>query len=198
MSTNSMINDHKHHHDHEKEVRDRDLYGFWIYLMTDCVLFGTLFIAFLVLGAGYPAYKFNMSTVMSETIILLTSSFTMGLSVLFMYQKKISAVFLWLIITFLLGAGFLAIEFQEFSHLIHEGRGYDAHAYYSAFFTLVGTHGTHVFFGLIYMLALILQIKIHGITPRTTTKVLLLSLFWHFLDIVWIFVFSVVYLIGGL
>lgn len=197
MSTNSMTN-HDHAHDHENEVRDRDLYGFWIYLMTDCVVFGCLFIAFLVLGDGYPAYKFNLNMVMGETLILLTSSFTMGLAVFYMYQKKTAAVFTWMIATFLLGAGFLAIELTEFSHLIHEGKGFNAHAYFSAFFTLVGTHGVHVFFGLLYMLALMAQVAIHGITPRTTTKVLLLSLFWHFLDIVWIFVFSVVYLIGGL
>lgn len=198
MSTNAIKNAHDSHHDHELEVRDRDLYGFWIYLMTDCVLFGSLFICFLVLGAGYPAYKFDLNMVMGETIMLLTSSFTMGLAVLSMHKKKAMPVYFWLIITVLLGAGFLVIELKEFAHLIAEGKGYTTHAYFSAFFALVGTHGVHVFFGILYMLALVAQIMIHGITPRTTTKLLLLSLFWHFLDIVWVIVFSVVYLIGGL
>jgi cytochrome o ubiquinol oxidase subunit 3 len=189
---------HDNHHDHEEEVRKTDLYGFWLYLMTDCILFGSLFLVFLILGHGYPAYKFDMNLVMSETMLLLTSSFTFGMAVLGMYRKSKPLVFFWLALTFVLGAAFLVIEMYEFTHLYHEGKAWNAHAYYSAFFALVGTHGAHVFVGLLWMLALAIQIAIHGITPKTTTKILLLSLFWHFLDIIWIFVFSVVYLIGAL
>jgi cytochrome o ubiquinol oxidase subunit 3 len=115
-----------------------------------------------------------------------------------MYKKNIQQVFTWLGITFILGASFIFLEIKEFAHLIGEGKNWTTHAYYSAFFTLVGTHGLHVSVGLLWMVLLAIQIKIHGITATTTTKLLMLSLFWHFLDIVWIFVFSFVYLVGAL
>ncbi|MFL1781235.1 Cytochrome o ubiquinol oxidase subunit III [Candidatus Hepatincolaceae symbiont of Richtersius coronifer] len=190
---------HDHHHEeHEKKVRDVSLYGFWLYIMTDLVLFATLFIIYLVLSKGYPAPHFDLTFVMYETFVLLTSSFTLGLAVIYMQRKNNYQVLLWLGATFILGAIFIGLEITEFLNLIREGHTWNTHAYFSSFFTLVGTHGLHVSFGLLWMLALIIQIAMRGVTPQNITKIMVLSLFWHFLDIVWIFVFSIIYLTGAL
>ncbi|UQY79998.1 Cytochrome bo(3) ubiquinol oxidase subunit 3 [Candidatus Hepatincola sp. Av] len=188
----------KLHEHHEMHARDISLYGFWIYIMTDCILFGTLFLIFIVLTSGMHPYNFSLPYVMTETLALLTSSFTFGMAVLNMHKKMLNQVFIWIGITFILGATFIFLEVREFIHLVSEGYTWTTHAYFSAFFTLVGTHGIHVTIGLIWMLALIIQIAMRGITAHNTTKLMVLSLFWHFLDIVWIFVFSIVYLVGAL
>src|SRR5690606_12787309 len=128
------------------------------------------------------------------TFLLLFSSFTYGMAVLSMNANNAKAVFNWLLITFLLGAGFVGMEIYEFQHLIHEGFGPDRSAFLSAFFTLVGTHGLHVTFGLIWILVMLIQVKKTGLNDMTRPRIMCLSLFWHFLDIVWICVFSFVYL----
>lgn len=174
--------------------------GFWIFLITDCILFGTLFATFVVLSgstAGGPGPElFEMNGVIAETFILLTSSFTSGLAVLSMNRGNRKALIGWLAVTALLGAAFISLEISEFVHLVHEGAAISTSAYWSAFYTLVGTHGLHVSVGLVWMVAIMLQLGRHGITPVTKRKVNVISLYWHFLDVVWIFVFTIVYMMG--
>lgn len=183
------------HHDQEA-LRQM---GFWIFLITDVILFGTLFATFVVLSdstAGGPtgAELFKLNGIIAETFILLTSSFTSGLAVLAMNQGNRKALIGWLAVTAALGAAFLTLEITEFVHLVHEGANISTSAYWSAFYTLVGTHGLHVTIGFFWMCAIMLQLAIHGINPVTRRKVNVISLYWHFLDVVWIFVFTIVYL----
>ncbi|OHV11555.1 cytochrome o ubiquinol oxidase subunit III [Kushneria phosphatilytica] len=208
MTSQTMNHQNAHHaddheHDHHQETIATKYLGFWIYLMSDCVLFGTLFATYAVLmnstagGPGGPEI-FELGFVLIETFLLLFSSFTYGVAVLAMHRGNKSQVLLWLVVTFLLGFGFVAMEVYEFSHLIHEGYGPDRSAFLSSFFTLVGTHGLHVSFGLLWMLVLIFQVARKGLTPTNQPRIMCLSLFWHFLDVIWICVFTVVYLLGVL
>ena len=190
--------DHHHHDD-----TDMTVFGFWTYLMSDLILFASLFIAFAVLNghiADGPSAKdlfsHTLDYVLIETFALLISSVTFGFAVLASYKHKANQVIGWLIVTWLFGAVFIGMEINEFTHLIHEGYGPDRSAFLSSFFSLVGTHGIHVTCGLIWMAVLMVQIAKNGLTLPTTRRLACLSLFWHFLDIVWICVFSVVYLLG--
>lgn len=190
--------DHEHH-----DAGSNAVFGFWIYLMSDCVLFATLFATYAVLSgsvAGGPSGKdiFELPYVLVETFCLLISSFTYGMAMLAMNKGNQSAVMKWLAVTFLFGLAFIGMEVNEFSHLIGEGFGPDRSAFLSAFFTLVGTHGLHVTSGLIWMAVLMVQIVKNGLTAKNGTRLMCLSLFWHFLDIVWICVFTVVYLMGAM
>lgn len=183
------------------ESTNKTLLGFWIYLMTDIVLFATLFATFIVLRdgtAGGPtgAELFSMPFVLLETLILLTSSFTAGLAMLAAHNKDRTKTLAWFCVTFALGLMFLALELSEFSNLVHEGYGWQASAFMSAFFTLVGTHGLHITFGLIWMATLMLKLYRSGFAGNSLKRLTMLSLFWHFLDIVWIFIFTIVYLMG--
>ena len=176
-------------------------FGFWVYLMTDMVLFAALFVAFAVMShsyAGGPTGRslFNLPGVFAETMLLLFSSATCGLVVLAMYNGRKGLVLATLAITFMLGIGFISMEVREFHTMIIDGNGPWRSAFLSAFFTLVGTHGTHVAFGLIWMLVMMVQVFIKGLTTPVQSRLLCLSMFWHFLDIVWIGVFTVVYLMG--
>lgn len=176
------------------------VFGFWLYLMTDCVLFASLFAVFAVMShqfAGGPTGKdlFDIPGVALETALLLLSSITYGFAMLGAHKRKSGVVLGWLAITFMLGLAFLWFEVQEFSHLIAEGAGPGRSAFFSSFFTLVGTHGLHVAMGLIWMIVLAVQIVLKPeMSEREITRLTCLSLFWHFLDIVWICVFSFVYL----
>jgi cytochrome o ubiquinol oxidase subunit 3 len=177
------------------------LFGFWAYIMSDCVLFGTLFVTFAVLSrnyAGGPAGKdiFDLRGVLLETSCLLTSSFTYGLASLAAPRGRRGLVLGMLGITFLLGASFVGLEIREFAGLAAAGYGPQRSAFLSAFFTLVGTHGLHVSSGLLWMAVLAAQILAKGLTPAVGTRVMSLGLFWHFLDIVWICLFTFVYLMG--
>ncbi|TVY07901.1 cytochrome o ubiquinol oxidase subunit III [Paenibacillus cremeus] len=188
---------HDGHHDQE-ELRK---FGFWIFLITDCILFSALFATYIVLRgntAAGPGAKelFEMPGVIAETFILLTSSFTSGLAVLAMNAGNRKGLIGWLAVTVLLGACFIGLEVTEFAKLVEEGHTISSSAFLSAFFTLVGTHGLHVSLGLCWITALIIQLARHGITPVTMRKVHITSLYWHFLDAVWIFVFTIVYLMG--
>jgi cytochrome o ubiquinol oxidase subunit 3 len=197
-AVHSGQHDHHDHHDHES----LKTFGFWIFLITDCILFGSLFATYAVLhgntnGGPTPHELFEMPGVIAETFILLTSSFTSGLAVLSMHQGKKNGLIGWLAVTALLGASFIALEVTEFiTMVVHEGATIGTSAFLSSFYTLVGTHGMHVSFGLIWMLGLLVQLRKRGITPVTKRKVEVISLYWHFLDVVWIFVFTVVYLMG--
>ena len=185
------------------EGEDKSIFGFWVYLMTDLIMFAALFATYAVLknntfGAISIKEIFNGPFVLSETIVLLTSSFTMGLVMLAAHVNKRKVALIFLEITFLLGVVFLIMEMTEFTKLFHEGNSFQRSAFLSSFFTLVGTHGLHITSGLLWMSILIVQVFRRGLTTGNIRKLTLLSLFWHFLDIVWIFIFTIVYLMGVL
>lgn len=190
-------------HEHEQALEDKTTFGFWVYLMTDCVLFATLFATYAVLhnstyGGPTGAELFKLPYALAETLLLLTSSFTCGLAMIALRQRNSRQVIAWLSGTFLLGGAFLAMELAEFSHLVAEGHSWTASAFMSAFFTLVGTHGAHITVGLLWILVMIPRIARQGISSHTARRLALFSLFWHFLDVVWIMIFTVVYLFGAL
>ena len=189
---------HEHHDDGSKT-----LLGFWIYLMSDCLIFSGLFATFAVMAhayAGGPTGKeiFDLKYVLGETMLLLVSSFTFGMAMLNMHAGRRNKVLVWLAITFLFGAAFVGMEIHEFAALIHEGAGPDRSAFLSAYFTLVGTHGLHVTCGIIWLITLMVQVGMKGLIPENQRRLMCLSMFWHFLDVVWIGVFSIVYLMGVL
>jgi cytochrome o ubiquinol oxidase subunit 3 len=177
--------------------------GFWIYIMTDCVLFASLFATYSVLhnnlnGGDGGQQLFNLSGVLAETLILLCSSFACGLALLAAKAGDRRSVMVWLAITALLGLAFLGIEISEFHHLAAEGNSWRRSGFLSAFFTLVGTHGLHITAGLLWLVTLAWRIKQAGLDRVSLRRLTLFSMFWHFLDLVWIFIFTVVYLTGGL
>lgn len=187
--------------DPHQDAYSRATLGFWIYLMTDCLLFATLFCTYHVLHDstfGGPSSKdiFDLKTAFIETMILLCSTLTCGLSVLSAVKDKKNAIIGWLIVSFLLGASFVGLELTEFTGLVHEGYSWTRSAFLSSFFTLVGTHGFHVSIGLLWMVVMMGQIGYKGVTVDTFRRLVVFSLFWHFLDLVWIFIFTFVYLMG--
>jgi len=188
---------------HEHDDGSKTLLGFWIYLMSDCLIFSALFATFAVLShatAGGPDGRaiFELPYVLTETMLLLVSSFTFGMAMLSMHAGRRNQVIAWLVVTFLVGAGFVGMEIHEFAHLIHVGAGPDRSAFLSAYFFLVGTHGLHVTCGLIWIAVMIDMVRRSGLDSVTQRRLSCLSLFWHFLDIIWICVFSFVYLMGVL
>lgn len=179
------------------------LLGFWIYLMSDCLIFASLFATYGVLGRAYahgPTGQelFDLPLVAMNTTLLLLSSITYGFAMLRMQMGKLGGVMAWLAITGLLGAGFLGLELYEFHHLITEDAGPGRSAFLSSFFALVGTHGLHVLFGIVWLVTLLFQLKKHGLIAENRRRLFCLSMFWHFLDVVWIGVFTFVYLMGVL
>lgn len=185
----------------EKQNDERTQLGFWIYLMTDCILFASLFATYIVLrgntyGGPGGGELFDLPFVLTETMILLTSSFICGMVVLAARAGKLKLVLGLLAGTLLLGGAFLAMELKEFTELVHEGHSWQSSAFLSVFFTLVGTHGAHIAVGMLWGLVLAWQFVKRGITRATSRQIMLFSMFWHFLDVVWIFIFTVVYLMG--
>ncbi|HWV21782.1 MAG TPA: cytochrome o ubiquinol oxidase subunit III [Devosia sp.] len=177
--------------------------GFWIYLMSDCLIFASLFAIYGVLGGNFaagpsPAHLFNLQLVAVSTGALLLSSITYGFAMLDMDEGKKTGTLVWLVITGLLGAVFLGLTLYEFYHMIHEGAVPQRSAFLSAFFVLVGTHALHVTFGILWLVTLLVQIGMKGLIPANRIRVQCLSMFWHFLDVIWIGVFTVVYLMGML
>jgi cytochrome o ubiquinol oxidase subunit 3 len=196
-------NPHDHHHagDHHDEGPKVTL-GFWIYLMSDCILFASVFAGYAVLKdgtAGGPNGRelFDLPYVAVETALLLISSLTYGLAMISMEANKLKGTIGWLVLTALCGLGFMGMEIHEFAKLIAEGNGPNRSAFLSGFFTLVGTHGLHVTSGLIWMGAMFVHLFRRGLTPQNRIRLMCLSLFWHFLDIIWIGVFTIVYLMGA-
>jgi cytochrome o ubiquinol oxidase subunit 3 len=184
-----------------EEAEAKTLFGFWTYLMTDCILFASLFATFAVLrhntfGGPGGEELFSLPFVLAETLILLTSSFSCGLGMLTANRgiKKLSMTLF--AVTFLLGAAFLALEINEFHKLAAEGNSWRRSGFLSAFFTLVGTHGAHITAGLIWIAVMMYRVARRGLTTTNLKRLKMLSMFWHFLDIVWIFIFSIVYLMG--
>ena len=177
--------------------------GFWIYLMSDCILFAALFATFVVLSdatAGGPKGKdlFDLPNVLLETLSLLGSSFACGMAMLACARRRASEVLVWLLGTFLLGLAFIGLELNEFHRLVAQGAGPGRSAFLSAFFTLVGTHGLHVSAGLLWLVVLLAQVKQWGLTNVSRMRLMCFSLFWHFLDIIWIGVFTIVYLMRSM
>ncbi|WP_348666407.1 cytochrome o ubiquinol oxidase subunit III [Arsenophonus symbiont of Ornithomya chloropus] len=195
---NKKFNINKNHENYNSETK---IFGFWIYLMSDLILFACLFATYFVLVnnvAEGPTGKeiFKIDFVLKETLLLLSSSLTYAFTIFSMHKKKINYVKLWLVITFLLGSYFINMELYEFHTLISQGYGPNKSAFLSAFFTLISTHGIHISFGLIWIIIMLIHISYRGLTIINQTRLHCLSLFWHFLDIIWIFIFSFVYLFG--
>jgi cytochrome o ubiquinol oxidase subunit III len=187
----------------EHHPQNGTLLGFWLYLMSDCLIFACLFAVYAVLGRNYAggptgADLFDLKLVALNTAMLLLSSITYGFAMIAMLKKNSRGVLGWLAVTGLFGAAFVGIELYEFHHLIHEGAGPQASAFLSSFFALVSTHGLHVTFGIIWLIVLMLQVGKFGLTPENKRRLVCLSMFWHFLDVVWIGVFTFVYLMGVL
>ncbi|MGC4378489.1 cytochrome o ubiquinol oxidase subunit III [Fictibacillus sp. Mic-4] len=188
----------QHEHEHHESMK---VFGFWIFLMTDCILFACLFATFAVLRTHTDLpftgnELFEIPGFTAETFILLTSSFTSGLAILAMNKGKVKPLIGWLAVTVLLGAAFIGLEINEFMKMVSEGATISTNAFLSSFYTLVSTHGLHVSVGIVWMIAIMIQLKQHGIQSVTKRKVQVMSLYWHFLDVVWIFLFTVVYLMG--
>ena len=176
-------------------------YGFWIFLLSDIVMFAALFASYAVLvraTAGGPAgaQLFNQRTVAIETACLLVSSYTCGLMSLAISSRNHLGVYLGALVTFVLGATFLALEIREFASMIAIGATPERSAFLSAFFTLVGCHGLHVTLGLIWLVVMMVQVAVMGFVTSVQHRLLCFSLFWHALDIVWVGIFTVVYLMG--
>jgi cytochrome o ubiquinol oxidase subunit 3 len=189
--------------EHDHPEGGNTMLGFWIYLMSDCLIFAMLFATYGVLGGSYaagPAPKdlFDLPLVAVNTSMLLLSSITYGFAMLTMDKNRIASTQVWLAITGLFGLAFIGIELTEFAHMIHEGATPQRSAFLSSFFTLVGTHGLHVTFGLVWLVTLMVQVARRGLIPANRRRLMCLSMFWHFLDVVWIGVFTFVYLMGML
>ncbi len=184
---------------HEAAATDRVMFGFWVYLMTDLLMFAVLFAVYAVLQgstAGGPTGRdlFSLPLALQETLLLLTSSFTCGIGMIAARRGNKNQVLAWFGITFVLGLAFLGLELKEFAELIHEGHTWRTNAFLSSFFILVGTHGLHIISGLLWMAITLAFVVVRGLNSHMVRKLALLSLFWHFLDIVWIFIFTIVYL----
>ena len=189
--------------EHDHPPGQSTMLGFWLYLMSDCLIFAMLFATFGVLGTSYaagpgPKDLFDLKLVALNTAMLLFSSITYGFAMLEMQKGNKNGTQMWLAITGLFGLAFLCIELYEFHHMIHEGAGWWRSAFLSSFFTLVGTHGLHVTFGCIWLVTLMVQVAQKGLIQANRRRLMCLSLFWHFLDVIWIGVFTFVYLFGML
>jgi cytochrome o ubiquinol oxidase subunit 3 len=190
-------------HEPDSEAFEQRAFGFWLYLMSDAIIFSLLFATYAVMVGnidGGPSGKtlFSLPNAFAETMLLLLSSITFGFATLAMSSRNSSGVTRWLLVTAVLGLGFLGLEIREFSGLVHAGAGPDRSGFLSAFFTLVGTHGAHVSVGLIWILVMTGQTMVKGLTAPVVSRLGRLGMFWHFLDIIWIGIFSVVYLPGVL
>jgi cytochrome o ubiquinol oxidase subunit 3 len=195
------MNTHLNHHAHDSDATD--VLGFWLYIMTDCILFGSLFAVYLVLHTPHSygpslAPLVDLYYVLGETMFLLLSNFAFGMAIIASYKNRHILTMALLALTFLLGLAFVIMEVKEFIHLVHLGYIWNVSGAASAFFTLVATHGFHVAMGLLWIFVLVFQLAKMGLTSTLHRRLTYLGLFWNFLDIVWIFVFSIVYLLGAI
>jgi cytochrome aa3-600 menaquinol oxidase subunit 3 len=196
-----MKTDHSLPLEYSTEQNQLNILGFWIFIGAEIMLFGTLFASYFTLvdrTATGPAGIdiFEITPVLIETFVLLTSSFTIGLAIHAMRIGRKTAMMVFFSITLLLGLVFLGVEIYEFRHFVHAGAGLQTSAFTAILLTTLGTHGAHVSFGLVWGLFIIIQLKKDGLTPSTANKSFIFSLYWHFLDVVWIFIFSFIYLKG--
>jgi cytochrome o ubiquinol oxidase subunit 3 len=205
VTLNSAIVNTKQDHDAHAhhDTFSNTTFGFWLYLMTDCLLFASFFATYAVLfmnTAGGVSGKdiFELDFVAVETAALLISSITFGFAMIAAQGQKKALTLIWLAVTFCLGVVFISMEVYEFNHLIVNGHGPQHSAFLTSFFALVGLHGLHVTAGLIWMTVMMIEVAKRGLGRTTVTRLSCLSLFWHFLDIVWICVFTLVYLMGAI
>ena len=176
--------------------------GFWVFLTAEFSLFGTLFATLLTLqhGGDYAGKMttdlFELPLVLIMTFALLISSYTCGIAIYYMRKEKEKLMLIWMIITVLLGMVFVGFEIYEFAHYVHEGVNLTIGSYWSSFFILLGTHGAHVSLGIVWIICLLIQVAMRGLNKDNAPKLFIVSLYWHFLDVVWIFIFTAVYMIG--
>lgn len=183
----------------EADYNDRTMFGFWVYLMTDLLMFAILFAVYAVLhnntfGGETGRELFELPLALTESLILLTSSFTCGIAMIAARRRNKAQTLLWFGITFVLGIAFLAVELNEFMAFIREGHTLGSNAFLSSYFALVGTHGLHITLGVLWMAITLAFVVRRGLNDALVRKLSLLSLYWHFLDIVWVFIFTIVYL----
>jgi len=198
----SKIMDHAVPTEYQSEQGKLNILGFWIFIAAEIILFATLFAVYGVLHtrtSDGPTGEdiFVIKDVVIQTLLLLTSSFTAGLVIYEMRRGNVRGLITWLIITLALGGGFLYMEINEFIHYVHVGAGIQTSAFTSSLLTLLGAHGAHVTLGIFWAIMVIIQLLQRGITPITASKVHIWGIYWHFLDVVWIFIFTFVY-VGGL
>jgi cytochrome o ubiquinol oxidase subunit 3 len=189
------------HLEEEHAADSKTIFGFWVYLMTDCILFATLFASYIVLHLNtahgpHARELFSLPYVLTQTIILLISSFCCGPLMYAARNNEIKKVYGWLAITSLLGLAFVMMEAREFYEYVMEGNSWAKSAFLSGFFTLVSTHGLHISVGILWSIVLFGQMLHHGISRSALRRLTCFSMFWHFLDVVWIFIFTIVYLLG--
>lgn len=201
MTTNPLSLEDINHSDYHHDNYSKTLFGFWLYLMTDCIVFSIFFATYAVLYNGTwdgpkAADIFDLNYALIQTIILLTSSLTCGLSMLALHRFAKSTSIIFLLFTFIFGTVFLGMELFEFHHLVKMGYSWERSAFLSSFFSLVGCHGLHITCGLFWIIAMIFQLVYKGITENTLRRMMCFGMFWHFLDLVWIFIFTFVYLVG--
>ncbi|NIK79572.1 heme/copper-type cytochrome/quinol oxidase subunit 3 [Paenibacillus castaneae] len=202
MSAHSHVEGQLPHEPEKATLEGRNkILGFWLFLGGETVLFGTLFSAFLalrhqVLDGPTADELFDLPLVALATALLLTSSLTSVFAIHALHTNKVKALISWLIVTVVLGLAFLGLEIYEFTHYIHEGHGFTTSAFSSSFYTLVGFHGAHVAFGIVWISLIIMQLMRKGLTVVTAPKTYIAGLYWHFIDVVWVFIFTVVYLMG--
>ena len=202
MSSHSHVEDTLPHELERATLEGRNkVTGFWLFLGGETVLFGTLFAAYLTLRGqlnGGPTANelFDFLLVAIATALLLTSSLTSVFALQAMHGHDLKGLMRWLIVTLLLGAAFLGLEIYEFNHYVHLGHKFSTSAFSTSFYTLVGFHGAHVAFGLAWAILILLQLKNRGLNTITAPKVYLFGMYWHFIDVVWVFIFTVVYLMG--
>ncbi|MCH9625587.1 MAG: Cytochrome bo(3) ubiquinol oxidase subunit 3 [Chlamydiales bacterium] len=199
MTTPPIV--HESSPDTHHDVYSRTIFGFWVYLLTDFMVFATLFITYAVLHPntfGGPSGKelFNLPFTLIQTLLLLTSSLTAGLGGVCVHRQLKKWTLFLFFITFLLGVGFMWMEVNEFTRLIEGGNSWQRNAFLSVYFTLVGTHGLHMLFALLWVVVLLIPVCYHGIKPNSIKRLTCLRMFWQFLNIVWVFIFSIVYLLG--
>lgn len=186
-----------------QQAGESKIFGFFVYLMTDLVIFAVLFACFIVLrdntfGSLTAKDLFELPLALAETIILLTSSFTCSLGMLSVRRQKKHWAIAWFLITAILGATFIYIEISEFINFLDQGASWRCSAFLSSFFTLVGTHGFHVSLGILWMIVMMFRIAFKPLNEHSISRIFRMALFWHFLDLVWIFIFTVVYGLGVL
>ncbi len=180
---------------------DTKIFGFWVYLMTDLVIFAVLFATFVILRDntfGGPSGRdlFDLKFALAETLILLTSSFTCSLATFSVARGQKKPAIFWFMATFVLGISFLVLELSEFSSFVDRGASWERSGFLSSFFALVGTHGFHITIGLLWMLVTMIGVGMRGLVISNVSQIIRLAFFWHFLDVVWIFIFTVVYGMG--
>ncbi|MDF2529153.1 MAG: cytochrome o ubiquinol oxidase subunit [Gammaproteobacteria bacterium] len=199
MSTNTLNNEH--HHGHE-DPGPKVTFGFWTYIMTDFIMFAGLFATYVVLrNSTYGGLSIkditNLPFVLTQTLILLASTLSYGFCNVASRNGNKAQVNLWLVVTFLLGLCFAAMGYHQLAALVASGSNWQTSAFLSAYFTLIILHGIHVVIGLLWIAVLMVQLMSQGLSPTMKTRLTCLSLFWNFISIVWIFIFTIVYLMGA-